>query len=358
MALRAPLGLAEGERLVSSRTSDVDSYQDYLRGRALVRGRNIADAVATLESAVARDPDFAPAWAMLAQAYRASLDYSAAARRADVPLDEARAFVQSALDKGERAARQAIELDPRHDGGYASLATILAMRGEWTETDDLFAKALAIDPNNPEALYRHGQLLNVVGRLGESLRVYEQLRTLEPLVPIYRIQTAGQMYFNGRNQGAIALLEATPDDSPARFYRELYLARAYAASGRFADSADALLALRGEPQASLEAIEVAAELIRTPHVSESPAALLALGDLSFVYAYVGAEDRLLEGIERSFAIGAIGTQMTFWSPAWAPARKTERFKAFVRETRLVDYWRERGWPDLCLPQGDADFVCD
>ena len=334
------------------------SYQDYLRGRALVRGRNIADAIATLESAVARDPDFAPAWAMLAQAYRASLDYNAAARRADVPLDEARAFVQSAMDKGERAARQAIELDPRHDGGYASLATILAMRSEWTETHDLFAKALAIDPNNPEALYRYGQLLNVVGRLGESLRVYEQLRTLEPLVPIYRIQTAGQMYFNGRNQGAIALLEATPDDSPARFYRELYLARAYAASGRFADSADALLALRGEPQASLEAIEVAAELIRAPRVSESPAALLALGDLSFVYAYVGGEDRLLEGIERSFAIGAIGTQMTFWSPAWAPARKTERFKAFVRDTGLVDYWRERGWPDLCLPQGDADFVCD
>jgi TolB-like protein/Tfp pilus assembly protein PilF len=357
-ALRAPLGLAQGERLVSSRTADVESYQDYLRGRGFVRGRNIADAIATLESAVAHDPEFAPAWAMLAQAYRTSLDYSAVARRTDVPLEEARAFVHSTLDKGERAARRAIELDPHHDGGYASLATILAMRGQWIETEELFAKALAIDPNNPEALYRYGQMLNVVGRLGESLRVYEQMRALEPLVPIYRYQTAAQMYFNGRNQAAIALLEATSDESPARFYRNLYLARAYAASGRFADSADALLGLRGQPQASPEQIEVSAELIRAPRPSESPGALVALGDLAFVYAYVGAQDRLLEGAERSLAIGAMGTQVTFWSPTWTPARKTERFKAFVRDAGLVGYWRQRGWPDLCSPQGDTDFACD
>ena len=25
---------------------------------------------------------------------------------------------------------------------------------------------------------------------------------------------------------------------------------------------------------------------------------------------------------------------------------------------LVDYWRARGWPDLCRPMGVDDFVCD
>jgi hypothetical protein len=90
-ALRAPLGLADGERLVSNRTTDVDSYQDYLRGRSLVRGRVVEEAIATLESAVARDPNFAPAWAMLSQAYRSLLDYNGLARRTDVSLEEARA---------------------------------------------------------------------------------------------------------------------------------------------------------------------------------------------------------------------------------------------------------------------------
>jgi tetratricopeptide (TPR) repeat protein len=220
-ALRAPLGLAEGERLVSNRTTDVESYQDYLRGRSLVRGRIVDEAIATLESAVARDPNFAPAWSMLSQAYRSLLDYCAVARRKVVAFEEARIFVQSALDRGERAARRAIELDPRHDGGHAALATILATRGEWLGADDLFAQAFAIDPNNPEALYRYGQMLNIVGRVADSLRTYEQLRMLEPLVPIYQFQAGSQMYIAGRNQTAIAILEGTPDDSPARFYRNL-----------------------------------------------------------------------------------------------------------------------------------------
>jgi len=356
-ALRAPLGLVEGERLVSNRT-DVDSYQDYLRGRSLVRGRIIDEAIATLESAVARDPNFAPAWAMLSQAYRSLLDYSGLARRTDVPLDEARSFVQSALDRGERAARRAIELDPRYDGGHAALATILATRGEWPGAIDLFAQAFAIDPNNPEALYRYGQTLNMVGRVADSLRVYEQLRALEPLVSIYQAQTASQMYIAGRNQTAIAILEGTPDDGPARFFRNLYLARAYAATGRFADSATALLALRGEPQASPEAIEAAAALIRMPRASESPDSLAALGDLNFVYAYIGAESRLMEPAERGLKAGNVITQSTFWSPAWAPARRMEHFKSFARDAGLVSFWRDRGWPDLCRPLGEADFICD
>ena len=43
---------------------------------------------------------------------------------------------------------------------------------------------------------------------------------------------------------------------------------------------------------------------------------------------------------------------------YAPVRKTERFKAFVRNAGLVDYWRAKGWPDLCRPMGADDFVCD
>jgi hypothetical protein len=30
----------------------------------------------------------------------------------------------------------------------------------------------------------------------------------------------------------------------------------------------------------------------------------------------------------------------------------------VREAGLVDYWKARGWPDLCRPIGANDFECD
>jgi hypothetical protein len=91
----------------------------------------------------------------------------------------------------------------------------------------------------------------------------------------------------------------------------------------------------------------------------SPANLPYAGDFSFVYAYVGAEERAIEGAERSLQVGNAASLLTnVWSPALHDVRRTERFKKLVRDFGLVDYWRARGWPDLCIPRGDTDFVCD
>ena len=46
-ALRVPLGLQQGETLVRNRTKDLDSYQQYLRARALVRARGMSRTRAT-----------------------------------------------------------------------------------------------------------------------------------------------------------------------------------------------------------------------------------------------------------------------------------------------------------------------
>ncbi len=46
-----------------------------------------------------------------------------------------------------------------------------------------------------------------------------------------------------------------------------------------------------------------------------------------------------------------------WAPPYSGVRKTERFKAFVRKAGFVDYWRARGWPDLCHPTTGDDFEC-
>jgi tetratricopeptide (TPR) repeat protein len=239
------------------------------------------------------------------------------------------------------------------------LAYVETTRGHWKEADDLFAKAFAIDSSNPEVLYRYAQALSAVGRIGESLQTYQQLLELEPLVPLYRYTMGLSLYVNGRNQASIATLEETTDDSPARYYRNLYLAYAYAAVGRFEDAADAVLAMRGEPQVSPEVVEVAARLIRAaPTVVESPENIPALDDMAFVYSYVGAADRRLEPLERYQRLGIVSTFQTAWSPRDGATRKTERAKTLMRQVGLVDYWRERGWPDLCRPIGDDDFVCD
>ena len=81
------------------------------------------------------------------------------------------------------------------------------------------------------------------------------------------------------------------------------------------------------------------------------------GELSFVYAYIGALDRVMDYPERGVAIGFWG-QSTFestWYPPFAPVRKTERFKAFVRKAGLVDYWRAQGLAGFVPPHRRRRF---
>ena len=75
---------------------------------------------------------------------------------------------------------------------------------------------------------------------------------------------------------------------------------------------------------------------------------------------MGAPDRALEFEEELVDAGLLNNMRLakLWHPLWAPARKTERFKAVLRKFGAVDYWRARGWPDLCHPVGANDFACE
>jgi hypothetical protein len=80
--------------------------------------------------------------------------------------------------------------------------------------------------------------------------------------------------------------------------------------------------------------------------------------LNFVYLFIRAESRYLDLPERHLQINfAENLYRDPWAPPSAALRKTERFKVYLRKVGLIDYWRARGWPDLCHPVGANDFAC-
>jgi len=346
-SLMAPLGLAPDERLVSNRSIDPESYQQYLRARTVHRTRSngAVEAVITiLEPVVARDPGYAPAWALLARGYSGG-------------------FPGVLSDKSEKAAREAIRLDSRNAMAYAVLAGIQSRNGNFAASEDLNKQALALDPDEPDVLDMISNRLAMFGHVKEAVSMREKLRTLEPFVPVYNYITAHIMLNNGQNQAAIAILEAAPagDAGGTVGPRLVTLARAYAAEGRFGEAADTLLAIPEFGQQSRESIEEAARLLRSAPAKVSlPEALPAWdNELGFVYAHVGAPDRVLDHPERVSIRGLNPPAARYlWSSEVAPARRTERFKALVRAAGYVDNWRVRGWPDHCRPMGADDFVCD
>lgn len=352
-ALQVPLGLKAGETLVTSRSIEPESYQTYLRARALVRlrgplepGGPLTQAVALLEQVIARNPDYAPAWALLSYTHSLIPNYQVDNGGNNVPPE-------SVLTPAEAAAHRAIELDPRNPGGYIALAYTQAPRRKWAEAEDLFKQALALDPNDPDALHEYSVLVLMhVGRLREALAVRKIITALEPLVPTFNFQTAQILILNGQNQAAIPYIQAAPATA-TNFLR----ARIYAQEGQYDAAADAILSY-DTGRVSHELLDTAAKLLRTaPTRVTNPAGLPVFSDrLSFVYAYVGARDRIMEAPERDLVNGEFWSIP--WYPEWAPLRRTERFKALARKAGLVDYWRARGWPDMCHPTGKDDFSCE
>ncbi len=353
-SLRMPLGLKPDENLVSNRTIDPESYQLYLRAKALVRTRGLkalTDGAALLEQIVARDPDYAPAWALLALAYDVTLNQQPAYRSGSVP--ETRRIVDASLPKSEAAARRAIQLDPNHADGYVSLGFEQADSGKLLPAEDALKHALALDPNNPDALHRYSMLLAQAGRLKEALSIRQQLQTLEPFDLGYDVNLARIQWLNGQDDAAIAIFRVLPPGS-------VDLARIYAAAGRYAEVVDVVSKVPSS--AYLPGIvESALRILRTaPAAAASPQTLPPLGNLGFVYLSVRAPGRVLDFYEAAIDDGflAAGDSIVLWHPSYTAVRKTERFKAFARKFGLVEYWRAKGWPDLCRSAGADDFICD
>jgi uncharacterized protein YdhG (YjbR/CyaY superfamily) len=220
---------------------------------------------------------------------------------------------------------------------------------------DLILRALALDPNHPDILDSYSYQLAELGYLKQALPVRERLQGLEPYAPVFHGNFAMMIWASGQTDAAIALYN-TPPGGPTGG-----LARLYASQGRFGEAADLMQSGRnGDPVLSAQR-DAAVRLLRTaPVVAASPQTLPKLGSQGWVFLYVGAPERVLEYHEGNIKIGYHGGIDTFplWAPTFAPVRKTERFKAFVRAAGYVDYWRARGWPDLCRPMGADDFGCD
>jgi TolB-like protein len=356
-ALQVPLGLKQGESLVSYRNIDPASHQDYLRAVALFRARSLGTAltapIALLKQVVARQPNYAPAWALLAQIYAFSPSYNTS-DGLHASVKEMRSVVDESFPKAEAAARRAIELDPRNADAYAALGQIQKGRTQLVGAEQSFKQALSLDPLNPETLHLYSEFLAETGRIKEAVAMREQLRSLEPLVPTFNDITVVLLLAAGDNTQGLAIAKALPSDFGPRADT---IAAVYAAMKKYKEAADAMLDAPRDIYPP-GAVETAARLLSMAPASAMQQNIPDLGELSFVLVYVGLPERALEFNEHLADAGYYLTNFdVLWSSDYAVVRKTQQFKALVRKMGLVDYWRAKGWPQWCHPTTGDDFEC-
>jgi TolB-like protein len=352
-ALKAPA--PAGEPLVRSRTADLDAYLDFLRAKVAARERGakaLADAAVFLEGVVIRDPDFAPAAALLAYDY-ALTPLFAPSLRGGLPQEE-RKIVERTIPRSDALARRATKLDPRSADAFVALGYANLVQRKMLAAEDAFKQALALNPNQADGLHGYSQFLAAMGRIKPSLAMRDHLQSIEQSIINYTADTAEIYWLDGDTEKAVTMLQ------PFRPGRTLELALVQASAGRYGEAATAI---REMPAASYPPgmAEAAAKILDSaPAKAAAPAELPRLGNLSFAYMHVGAPERVLEFYEDEVKGGYFQPISTtwFWHPTYAAVRKTARFKALARDLGLVEYWSARGWPPQCRPVGAGDFSCE
>ncbi len=104
------------------------------------------------------------------------------------------------LDEGERSCQDALKVFPRDYRALTALAAISAWRGDWTGAVARGEKAVAIAPQNPEALKLLGDAHAALGREAEAGRHYQLLKDLAHSFPrIYDRHWALFCAENGRD---------------------------------------------------------------------------------------------------------------------------------------------------------------
>jgi serine/threonine-protein kinase len=155
-------------------TTDPVAYDLYLRGLFEWNTRGIGPILAGIkdfQSAVARDSTFARAYAALASSYVLLPQYGGYDKYP----------IQQALDRVRATASRALRLDSTLAEPHAALAAALHWSWRWTEAEEEYQRAIALDPNFPTAHAWHAFWLNDVGRADESLAELKRARELDPL---------------------------------------------------------------------------------------------------------------------------------------------------------------------------------
>lgn len=149
--LRSRLTGEQQKQLAQSTTQNSGAYQLYLKGRYLLnqRGRdNINQSIELFKRAIAADPNYALAYAGLANAYNIAPPWTY--------IDSRQAASQALT-----AARKALELDPQLAEAHGAMATALSENFEWAEAEKEFQRALQVEPNDAQFHYFCGLLYMV-----------------------------------------------------------------------------------------------------------------------------------------------------------------------------------------------------
>jgi TolB-like protein/tetratricopeptide (TPR) repeat protein len=330
---------------VSRREYDLspDAYGRYLTARALVSRRLLLGpqkAIEYFQEVIAMAPDFAPAYAGIADAYA----HMSLPTYQGMPASKAQGLMRT-------AALKALELDPDLADAHAAMGIVAARDLDWSASQREFQKAIALNPSFSQVYTNYsfftlrplrkfaeaeqllkiglksdplsldvwremGQLYFTVGRFDEAIDLLQRVRAVDPVFPAVDVVLARALACRGRVDEALVLYDAIESHGPAGAAGTQtgsrppegvphYQAYAYVKAGRRSD-----------------AERLAAENDQYPYRA------------TIIYAALGDADRAFEALERTAEREPQRIPLLLTWPEMAALRSDPRFAAMQKRFGL------------------------
>ncbi|MBI3476052.1 MAG: winged helix-turn-helix domain-containing protein [Acidobacteria bacterium] len=337
-SVRLELTADERSRLSSLHRVDPEAYELYLRGRYYWNRRDaegLTQAIEYFRSATRRDPNFALAYAGLADCYNVISD------SVSIPATEA-------LGQAKIASLKALELDANSAEAHASLAWVrFQLDWNWADAEHEFRRAISLNPGYATAHHWFAIFLSAMGRGAEAIAEAKRAQELDPLSLIIRLDVGSVYFWTGHVDLSLQQELKVLDMDPTFVRGYFYVAIAYAHMRRLDDALSyfhkgAALAGGGtQPFQELEAWFYAASGRRREAFNilaklESPAREPAESYyIAEAYAALGKRDEAFKWLERAYR------ERTFWmvylnvDPRLDSLRSDPRFHDLVSRVGLA-----------------------
>lgn len=336
LALGTPAAKRPAPAAANLTPSAVEAYDSYLQGRYFLNLRNSSGfrrAAEHFQHAIDKDPNYAPAYAGLADTYALMGSYYAA------PPSQV-------LPQARTAALKALQLDDRLAEAHTSLALITENYDlDWRTAEQEFRRAIELNPNYATAHHWYAELLMWLGRFDEALQESDLAKRLDPLSIIIATDRGAIFYYARQYHRTVEQLRWVLAIDPNVPRATVLSYAAYLQTGQSAQvrlsetdlprcATDAVLcgwlayafAREGRRTEALQALNALEHLGRSRHVDAAP--------LILAHIALGRTDDVFKDLNRAYAEHSNILTSLKVDPLYDPLRSDPRFQALLHRVGL------------------------
>jgi len=329
--IRLKLTPEEHSRLQNARAVNPEAYEDYLKGRYFWNKRTVEGhrkAIEFFEKAVVLDPNYAQAYAGLADASAGLGSWA----NTVMPRREA-------MSQARTAAQKALALDESLADAHASLGFV-RMHYDWdfAGAEKEFQRAIALDPGYATAHHWYAYDLVALARLDDALAEIRRAQKADPLSVIIVRDVGEMLLFEGRDDEAIVQCRKAQEMDPDFGLTHWLLGLAYQRKGQSRKAIEEMDAAGRSTNPNAAGVVFALQGKRVEahrllaHLEKDYGSAL---DRAIVYVNLREKNMAFASLEKAVEERDGGLIIMRFTPEWGPIRADPRFGQLERRVGVL-----------------------